>query len=523
MRREQLVDGAVAAALVPLALAVALPFRQIAVARTPLLALGWDAALHATEGLDLFDDLRLARPLDALSLLVSRHWWGPLWAVVSAPFQAVFGPSLSAASLPSLVAFVLTPSVAYLLVRRLAPGGLLVAAATSLLATVLFLRSPMLLETSAWPMLESLGGFLVLLAWLLFARRSEPRARRTAFLAGAGLFLLKYHYGFFVLVTFSVVVVLEETADARRRLGAAARAVLLRGAGAGILALACLLAAVRLILQARGGDAAARGAPSVPNVGWGAFVLLGFLLVLRRKQLAQAWNGASGTLRDFFLFGLLPPALWCLDPANVRGWYRQVFQPTDTPEWNPVAKLGAFGSFLRDDYTLGAAPAGLVLFGLLLALLLPGDRTRRALAAFVVWPVLLMSFATYPVEPRFLASLAPGLLAAAAAGLLAGPTRLGERGRGPALGVLAAAALLLVGREPDRWRAERDARAPYRYAYGATDTAAVKAAIASAPAAGPIRLRLPAEPLVWPTARLALRLARRDLAPVDVDVSAGSP
>ena len=367
-------DGAVAAALVPLALAVALPFRQIALARTPLLALGWDAALHATEGLDLFDDLRLARPLDALSLLASRHWWGPLWAVVSAPFQAVFGPSLSAASLPSLVAFVLTPSVAYLLVRRLAPGGLLVAAATALLAAVLFLRSPMLLETSAWPMLESLGGFLVLLAWLLFARRSEPRARRTAFLAGAGLFLLKYHYGFFVLVTFSAVVVLEETADARRRFGTAARAVLLRGAGAGILALACLLAAVRLILQARGGDAAARGAPSVPNVGWGAFVLLGFLLVLRRKQLAQAWNGASGTLRDFFLFGLLPPALWCLDPANVRGWYRQVFQPTNAPEWDPVAKLVSFGSFLRDDYTLGAMPAGLVLFGLLLALALPGDQ-----------------------------------------------------------------------------------------------------------------------------------------------------
>src|ERR1039457_1853813 len=105
MRREEVVDGMLAAALVPLALAVALPFRREAVARQTVFSLGWDAALHATEGLDLFDDLRLLRPFDALGLLLSRHWWGPAWALVSAPFQAVFGPSLSAASLPSLFAF----------------------------------------------------------------------------------------------------------------------------------------------------------------------------------------------------------------------------------------------------------------------------------------------------------------------------------------------------------------------------------------------------------------------------------
>src|SRR5664280_2764264 len=56
MRREVVVDGVLAAALVPLALAVALPFRSEAITRTPVSSLGWDAALHATEGLDLFDD-----------------------------------------------------------------------------------------------------------------------------------------------------------------------------------------------------------------------------------------------------------------------------------------------------------------------------------------------------------------------------------------------------------------------------------------------------------------------------------
>jgi hypothetical protein len=202
----------------------------------------------------------------------------------------------------------------------------------------------------------------------------------------------------------------------------------------------------------------------------------------------------------------------------MRGWYRQIFQPTDAPERNPLARLAAFGSFLRDDYTLGAFPAVLVLLGLLLALILPGQRTRRALAAFAVWPVLLMSLSAYPVEPRFLACLIPGLLAAAVAGLGAGASRLGERARDTALA--AGFVLLAVVYDGARWRAECFARAPYRFSYGAAEVVAVNAAVAAAPERGPIRLRLPADPPVWPTVRLALRLGRRDIAPEDLTVSA---
>ncbi len=516
MRREEIVDGVLAAALVPLALFVALPFRSEAIARTPVSSLSWDAALHAAEGLDLFDDLRLFRPLDALGLLLGRHWWGPLWALVSAPFQAAFGPSLSAASLPSLAAFVLAPSAAYLLARRLAPGGLLAAGATWLLVAALFLRSPMLLETSAWPMLESLGGFLALLAWFFFGRPGR-RTQRAAFLAGAALFFLKYHFGFFVLGTFLAVVLVEETPDARRLLGTAVRAFLLRGAGAGILALAAVLASARAILETQGGGARARLAPSVPNVAWGALVLFAVLFFFRRRAFAEAWRGASSAFRDFALLGLLPPAAWCLDPANVRGWHRQIFQPTQAPEWNPLAKLATFGGFLKGEYTLGAGPASLVLFGLLLALVLPGERTRRALAAFAAWPVLLMSLDPYPLEPRFLACLVPCLLTGAVAGLAALTARLPERARGPALA--AAAVLLSLSLDPARWRAECAGRSSYAYARGPAEVDAVNAAVATAPPGGPIRLRLPAEPPVWPTVRLVLRLGRRDLAPADVDVS----
>jgi hypothetical protein len=518
MRREEVVDGVLAAALVPLALFVALPFRSEAIARTPVSSLGWDAALHAAEGLDLFDDLRLFRPLDALGLLLSRHWWGPVWALVSAPFQAAFGPSLPAASLPSLVAFVLAPAAAFLLARRLVPGGLLARAATFLLVAALFLRSPMLLETSAWPMLESLGGFFALLAWLFFAQRPGRRTQQAAFLAGAALFFLKYHFGFFVLGTFTAVVLVEETPEARRHIGAVARALLLRGAGAGILALAVALAALRVFLEARGGDALASRVPSVPNVAWGALVLFIFLGAARRRTLSKAWIGASAAFRDLVVFGLLPAAAWCLDPANVRGWYRQMVPSAHAPERNLFAKLAAFWSFLRDDWTAGSGPASLVLLGLFLALVLPRDRTRRALAIFAFWPVLLMSLSAYPVEARFLACLVPALLTGAIAGLSALAAYLPEKAREPALA--AAAVLFFLAFDTGLWRAERDARTPYRYAYGPAEIAAVNAAVAAAPPSGPIRLRLPVDPAVWPTVRLALRLGRRDLAPADVDVEA---
>jgi hypothetical protein len=260
----------------------------------------------------------------------------------------------------------------------------------------------------------------------------------------------------------------------------------------------------------------------VSNVAWGAFLLLVLFGAVRRRSLADAWNGASGTLRDLVFFGVLPCAAWCLDPANVRGWYRQIFQPTEAPERNPFVKLSAFWGFLREDYTIGAGAAGLVALGVVLAVVLPGDRTRRALAAFAIWPVVVMSLSAYPVEPRFLACLAPGLFAAAASGLAAGASWPGRWWREAALA--ASAVILALGRGEARWQATTAARAPYRFSYGAAEIAAIEAALAGAPAEGRVRMRLPADPPVWPTVRLALRLSRRDLAPADVDVAvAGGP
>ncbi|MBI1808729.1 MAG: hypothetical protein HYR75_02420, partial [Gemmatimonadetes bacterium] len=164
-RRERAAALLGAAAFAGAALAVALPFRGRVLAQAEALHYSWDAALHVLAGLDLWDDVRRGALLSALFRLAAQHWWGPFWALLTAPFHALFGPGLAAATLPSLLAFAAAPAAAWLFARRVTGAAGLVAAPFVL---VLFLRSPLLLEASAWPMFESTGGFLSLSAWLLF-------------------------------------------------------------------------------------------------------------------------------------------------------------------------------------------------------------------------------------------------------------------------------------------------------------------------------------------------------------------
>src|SRR5512143_1627036 len=218
MRRERLVALLGGGLLVALAVATAEPVRTAALAARSVASTGWDAAAHALFGLDLFDDLARLRPGAFLSALLSEHWWPPLFGLVSVPFQALFGPSFAAANLPSAVAFALTPAAAWLLVRRLTGAGPSASLLALVLVAFLFLRSPMLLEMSTWPMFESLAGLLALLAWLFFADRAAPRPLKAAASPGALPFFLEYHYAFFALATFAAVLLVDGTRESRREL-----------------------------------------------------------------------------------------------------------------------------------------------------------------------------------------------------------------------------------------------------------------------------------------------------------------
>jgi hypothetical protein len=523
MRRAPLVTGGLAVLLLGAAASSLVPFRADALRRLSVLHVSWDAALHASSGLDLFDALRLGLMRDALGGVLSLHWWGPLFGLVLAPSFALLGRTLEAATLPSLLAALLVPPAAFLAASRaLGDPSRLESAALAALVGAFTLRSPLLLEFSSWIMLEALAGLLAVLALGLLAGRGGAAARRTAFALGAALFLLKYHDGFFLLATAGAAAWLAEDREGRARFTAVARAAWTRGRAAALAALAALAVVVvvaRRVLEASGGDELAARLPSVSNVAWGALVAAIVLAAFRGRELRAAWREAPPALHDFALWGLLPAVLWCLDPANVRAWYRQLTQPTDAA-WNPAERLSAYASLFARDYTLGAVSCALLLAGLALALVLGGSPGRRLLAAFALWPVLLMSLNRYPAEARFLGVLVPTLFAASAAGLVAGARRLPRPWRTATIVLVALGLGASLASREQVWRAERERRAEYRYRYDAPDEDAAARAIAQAPREGRVALVLPADPPVWPTVRLALRLERPQVAPHDVVVEA---
>ena len=441
MRRERLLTLLGGGLLAALALAEGEPVRRAALAVRTVASTGWDAAAHALLGLDLFDNLARLRPGAFLTALVSEHWWPPLFGLVSVPFQILAGPSFAAASLPSAVAFALTPTVAFLLVRRLTGAGATASLLAFVLVAFLFLRSPMLLEMSTWPMFESLGGLLALVAWLFFADRADPRSLKAAAFFGALLFFLKVHFGFFGLATFAAVLVLDEPRESRRELRRALVDLLVRPipfAAAGLIA---ALWIGRVVAEARTPDPPF-WLPSRGNLCYAAFLFLlvwGALQPERRRALGAALGPSLST---FVRWGLFAPAVWLLVPGNVRAWYRQTIQNHPDPERNPLRQLAACFSFLRDEYTWNvpdALPLVLVAIGLA-AVLAPArdrDRTAAPMAWFAVWPALLMSLNTWRVEARYLGVLVPSLFAVSAAGLLLLFARIRPSAR-PAVTLLAA-------------------------------------------------------------------------------------
>src|SRR6185436_12419030 len=185
-----------ALALLLVSTVVAVRFRAMPPA-VDLRQMTWDAAQHALIGLDLFDHLGRLDLFHFVLRLQEEHWWPPLFGILSLPAYAIGGRKLSSPSLVSFASYCAIPLVAWMLVRRFTRALPLFGAA---LIALFFLRSPQFIEMSAWSMLEAVATLFALLAFYFFA--AEKRAWAYGF-AGAST-LLKYHYGFFLLITLGV-------------------------------------------------------------------------------------------------------------------------------------------------------------------------------------------------------------------------------------------------------------------------------------------------------------------------------
>ena len=511
-------NAAIVLALLSLALWTALPFRSVSLAQQSILTFSWDAASHTLVALDLADSLRLLHSGHLVSVIFSQHWWPPFYGILLSPAFLFLERSLASASLLSVVAYIAMPATGWLLIRHISQENAL-PLWTAVMTAFLFLRSPMLLEMSTWSMLENLGGWLGLLGWLAFAHREDARCARAAYLIGTALYFTKYHYGFFLISTFFVFTLLEEPFETRRRLWVAMRPCLVSKPAKIWVCAAFFVIVVRLVAEWRGFQKAEiRYLPTVPNVLYAGLVMVIVSALYWRSFAGSIWRACPPRLRALCCCTLAPITLWLLIPANLRAWYRQTFQASQQRA-DVLKQASAVWTFVRDDYVFSRSALMFVVAGLVLAIVTcRKQKIVCGMAAYSMWPILLMSLNPFPLEARFVGCLVPTLMVTS----ICGWARVlgGRRSMGVRLGawsmLLVMGSLYLCGQR--QWEETLQQRAKYRYPYPKEETEFAAALIAASDGQSPVVISLPADVWVTPTVRLGLRLRQKKPVPEEVVV-----
>jgi len=163
-----------------------------------------DRNAHYLSGLSLALDLAQGDWANLLHDLDSSRMWGPLHGILVAMVELIGGMDFRLAVLPSLLAWIGTAVLGFLIARRVAPAGGTVA---GIAAMLFILASPAHRAFATDVMLESLGACLSLMAvyfYLVTVQEPQRKAGRWLGLSLTLLFLLKYNY--WVLVSASLVV-----------------------------------------------------------------------------------------------------------------------------------------------------------------------------------------------------------------------------------------------------------------------------------------------------------------------------
>lgn len=486
----------------------------------PYVDLSWDPASHVLSGLDFFDALRRFDLLSFLRTAFGNHWWPPLFGVLTLPLHAILGRSDLPARLLSGLSYAALPAFCACAVIIVTYGRAVIAMAAGLTLTLLlYLTSPQLLEMSRWPMLEGCAAAMGLASVLAFCVSERRGWHRVAFvLAGLSTFL-KYHYGFFLLVTLAFGVILRMNEDDRARLGSALKAFVMKPviATLGVVMITLLVLPVEAVRRTR-------WIPTGENVPWLVYattIVLVLAVPTWRAAARRGWRTLPPIARDFLRFGLAIPGVWCLDPSNARVWYRQMRIATDPPAvfTDQVHRLARFITY---DYVV--SPFWLLpLIGLGLVALVT-RRTRvlsLPLATHAIWPILLMTISNFSAEPRFLASLMPVAFAAAILGWAILLADLPARPRGAVAGGLAIVVVFGLAAAFSR-AGDIESRKTYHYRYTIPEGRFLEEATPLLARGRPVLVVLPDDSQVTPTLRLLLRLRMPDVPPDDVVVVQGN-
>jgi hypothetical protein len=383
----------------------------------------WDMAGHAWGGIELHQALRHGHPLRFLRLLNAQDKWPFGFSLLLLPFVWIGGDGFAAATLLSLVLFTLMPLLLVWAAREVDSGP--VGWWAGVLASLLFLASPLLRVFAVLIMREEAGVFFSLAAFCCYLRarrRGDAAAWRLAGLAGLALFLVKYNYALILGVALAANELLRLSPERRNAFrGFAARRLWpWRQGSRSAKGIAVLLYLMALCMALK------------VNVGYAIYLALliaTFVLVRRAwrdpSEVQGAWRGLPVPVRAVGATLVLP--LWCwflspwpIHPKEILAFLRN--RDTGPPLASLTSILYYPRVFVHDYAPAGLGVAILVLFGLALLgwvvgrrptgrLYIGGEERALLLAAFV--SVVLPTFHPYK-EPRFLATAVPFLLLAAA-------------------------------------------------------------------------------------------------------------
>jgi hypothetical protein len=486
----------------------------------PYVDLSWDPASHVLIGLDFFDSLRRLDVIAFLKRAFNEHWWPPLFGLMTLPLHVVFGRSDVPARIISLISYAALPACCSVAVLTYAARSTLAATIGIALTLVIFLTSPQLVEMSHWPMLESCAAAFGLASMLAFTTTDRPAWHRVSFVLAGLSTLLKYHYGFFLLITLTIGVLLRLPPAYRGSLRDTALAVLWKP----LVILALAIAAVLLLLPP---DVPTRyrWVPKAEGVPWVVYMVALLTIVAVpavRTQARALWNITPVMARDFIGYGLSIPGIWCLDPANARVWHRQIHLTTDPPAGfsDQVHRLVDFVAF---DYVASPFVVLPIVFGGIIMLLARRrEPATLPLALHGIWPLVLMTGSGYIAEARFIASLVPVMFAAGILGWVALLAAMRPARSAGISAALAAMLVLTVAAAVSR-AGELTHRKAYRYRFSPEEGEFIERATDAIARNAPVLVILPNDSEVPPTLRLFLRLRMPTVAPDDVFVMKGEP
>jgi len=213
-RRKKLVDSGLVLIIL---LGLGASFFSYFILLLPQTPFFWDEAFHAEYAFSIHDALsrgdwgRFFEISSWLKLWPFFHSW------VAGIVLTVFGPSIAAARLSSLV--LLTPSLflIYFLCRN-AFGGR--GKPVGVIASFIFALSPLVLYLSAACMLEMLEVFLVCSFFLVYFHAAAGKRRILYVFSGfllALLYLTKYNYGLLFLLAFALDALIRYLRAAKER------------------------------------------------------------------------------------------------------------------------------------------------------------------------------------------------------------------------------------------------------------------------------------------------------------------